>query len=295
MAFNGSGIFLRIRNWTNDATAGIKIRADRHDAEDDNLAAGLSQCITKDGQTTITANLPMATYRHTSVGAATALTDYARYDQVSVGKVQWATAGGTADAITASYPVSSAAPVDGQLFFVRAGAANATTTPTFAPDGQTARTIVKNGGVALVAGDIVGAGHEIVLRYNLANTRYELLNPAIGAGAITPDQINTSVNAIGSIGGGTQDIDLDLGRSVSGTVDTSTTTFTFSNPKTTGNEDIFTLRLTNGGSQTVNWPASVGWAGGTAPSLTTSGVDELVFKTIDGGTSWVGLAVLDVQ
>jgi len=32
------------------------------------LATGLSTCITKDGQTTITANLPMATYRHTGGG-----------------------------------------------------------------------------------------------------------------------------------------------------------------------------------------------------------------------------------
>lgn len=107
--------------------------------------------------------------------------------------------------------------------------------------------------------------------------------------------LDTSVNIIGSVGGGTQDIDLDSGRAVSATIDTSTTTFTFSNPRATGNEDIFTLRLTNGGSQTVNWPASVEWVGGVAPTLTTSGVDELVFKTIDGGTTWVGSALLDVQ
>lgn len=107
--------------------------------------------------------------------------------------------------------------------------------------------------------------------------------------------VDTYVNAIGSIGGGIQDIDLDLGRSISATVDTSTTTFTFSNPKATGNEDIFTIHLTNGGSQTVNWPASVDWVGGLAPTLTASGVDELAFKTIDGGTTWVGLVALDVK
>jgi len=63
-----------------------------------------------------------------------------------------------------------------------------------------------------------------------------------------------TVNAIGSIGGGTQDIDLESGNVVTGTVDTSTTTFTFSNPPTTGTAGSFTLILTNGGSQTVNWP-----------------------------------------
>ena len=97
-------------------------------------------------------------------------------------------------------------------------------------------------------------------------------------------------NAIGSIGGGTQDIDLTAGNSVSGTVDTSTTTFTFSNP-TAGDElCAFALTLTNGGSQTVNFPASVDWEGGTAPTLTTAGVDILVFATIDGGTIWHGFA-----
>ncbi|MDP6587158.1 MAG: hypothetical protein QF535_21070 [Anaerolineales bacterium] len=95
-------------------------------------------------------------------------------------------------------------------------------------------------------------------------------------------------NAIGSIGGGTQDIDLTLGNSVSGTVDTSTTTFTFSNPTASDELCIFSLVLTNGGSQTVNFPASVDWEGGTAPTLTTAGVDILVFATVDGGTIWHG-------
>ena len=96
--------------------------------------------------------------------------------------------------------------------------------------------------------------------------------------------------AIGSIGGGTQDIDLTSGNVVSGTVDTGTTTFTFSNPPASANSGSFTLILTNGGSQTVNWPGSVDWAAATAPTLTTSGVDVLTFTTIDGGTIWYGFA-----
>jgi len=98
-------------------------------------------------------------------------------------------------------------------------------------------------------------------------------------------------NAIGSIGGGTQDIDLNAGNSVTGTVDTSTTTFTFSNPTASDELCGFTLGLTNGASQTVNWPSSVDWAGGSAPTLTTSGVDWLVFWTVDGGTIWNGALV----
>jgi hypothetical protein len=118
------------------------------------------------------------------------------------------------------------------------------------------------------------------------------------AGAVTgADQIISAVdlkdysetsNAIGSIGGGTQDIDLTAGNSVSGTVDTSTTTFTFSNPPATGRSGSFTLILTNGGSQTIIWPTSVDWAAATAPTLTAAGVDILTFITVDGGTIWYG-------
>ena len=99
-----------------------------------------------------------------------------------------------------------------------------------------------------------------------------------------------TVNAIGAIGGGTQDIDLESGNVVTGTVDTSETTFTFSNPPTTGTAGSFTLILTNGGSQTVNWPGAVDWAGGTAPTLTTAGIDVITFTTIDAGTIWYGFA-----
>ncbi len=105
-----------------------------------------------------------------------------------------------------------------------------------------------------------------------------------------------AVNAIGSIGGGSQDIDLELGNVVTATVDTSETTFTFSNPPAAGVAGSFTLILTNGGSETVNWPASAQWAGGAAPALTASGVDVLTFVTTDGGTVWYGFAAgLDMQ
>jgi hypothetical protein len=97
-----------------------------------------------------------------------------------------------------------------------------------------------------------------------------------------------TVNIIGGTGGGTQDIDLTLGNVVTATVDTSTNTFTFSNPSATAKACSFSLILTNGASQTVAWPASVDWAGGTAPTLTAAGVDVLTFTTVDAGTIWYG-------
>jgi len=104
-----------------------------------------------------------------------------------------------------------------------------------------------------------------------------------------------SMNAMGA-GGGARTIDLTLGNVVTCTVSASTVTFTFSNPPASGNAGSFTLILTNGGSQTVNWPASVKWAGGTVPTLTAAGVDLLSFLTTDGGTTWYGfVSGLDVK
>ena len=99
-----------------------------------------------------------------------------------------------------------------------------------------------------------------------------------------------TLNALGDTGGGTDAIDLTAGNVVSATVSTGTQTFTFTNPSATGKSCSFTLFLTNGGSQTVNWPAAVDWAGGSAPSLTSSGVDVLTFTTLDAGTIWYGFA-----
>lgn len=83
MAFNGSGVFVRLYNWVNDAAANIKIRADRMDAEFNGIATGLTNCVTKDGQTTVTANLPMGGFKHTGVANASSATEYAAYGQLT--------------------------------------------------------------------------------------------------------------------------------------------------------------------------------------------------------------------
>ena len=99
-----------------------------------------------------------------------------------------------------------------------------------------------------------------------------------------------TVSALGDVGGGTDAIDVSAGNVVTATVSTATQTFTFTNPSATGKSCSFTLLLTNGGSQTVNWPGAVDWAGGSAPALTSSGVDSLTFTTVDAGTIWYGFA-----
>lgn len=101
-----------------------------------------------------------------------------------------------------------------------------------------------------------------------------------------------ALNALGS-GSGTRAINLANGNVVSATL-TGNTTFTFSGA-TASTACSFGLYLTQDGTgnRTVTWPASVKWAGGTAPTLSTgaSNIDILVFETINGGTTWFGSLV----
>ena len=106
-------------------------------------------------------------------------------------------AGGSADAITATFsPAITLA--DTQLCAFIATAANATPTPTFAPNGLTAHTITKKGGAALSVGDIPAAAACCILEYNLANTRWELLNPAVSGGFPTGGMLDWPTETVPS-------------------------------------------------------------------------------------------------
>lgn len=74
---------------------------------------------------------------------------------------------------------------------------------------------------------------------------------------------------------------------------TENTTFTFSNPASSGKVSAFALKIVQDASAsgyTVTWPAAVDWPSGTTPTLTStaSAVDQFVFYTHDAGTTWYG-------
>ena len=92
------------------------------------------------------------------------------------------------------------------------------------------------------------------------------------------------VNAVGTVSGATA-INFALGN-VATAVLASGGSFTISNAPTSGIYGKFKLILTNGGTVADPWHSSVKFAGGTTPTLTTSGIDILTFETIDGGTNW---------
>lgn len=71
--------------WTGDASLGIGIEAGRHDTQDDDFAAGINNCLAKDGSNTPSANLPMGGFKHTGCQPAVADTDYTTLGDVKGG------------------------------------------------------------------------------------------------------------------------------------------------------------------------------------------------------------------
>jgi len=69
----------------------------------------------------------------------------------------------------------------------------------------------------------------------------------------------------------------------------SANNLTVSNVPATGTVASFIVELTNGGAYTFSFWSGIKWAGGSVPTLTSSGVDILGFYSHNGGTTWRGL------
>lgn len=171
MGYDGSGRF-NVFTPGNPRVAGTTIAVAAINSTNTDFANGLSNAVTRDGQSPATANLPMGGFRHTGVSNAVARTDYAAAGQIGDGTFIYAgTAGGTADVLTALVTPAITAYVAGQAFELIAASNNATATPTIAFNGLAAKTITKQGSDPLSPGDIQ-AGAIIRLVYDGA--RFQL-------------------------------------------------------------------------------------------------------------------------
>lgn len=168
MPYDGNGTFTVVYNWTNDYNNHINIRSDRMDTQFSDVATGLSTALTKDGQTTPTADQPMGGFKHLSVANASARNQYAAVGQVQDSSFIWgSTAGGTANAITIAPSPAIAAYAAGQSFEFIASASNTGAT-TIAVSGLAAKSIKKNVSEALAAGDIT-TGQMVKVTYDGTN------------------------------------------------------------------------------------------------------------------------------
>jgi hypothetical protein len=66
---------VRLSSWVVDAANGIDILSTKMDAEDNGFAAGLTNCITRDGQSPPSADIPWGGKKLTNLGLATVSTD----------------------------------------------------------------------------------------------------------------------------------------------------------------------------------------------------------------------------
>ena len=87
----------------------------------------------------------------------------------------------------------------------------------------------------------------------------------------------------------TTSLDYELGSYIRLDLDVNITLLNLNNSPITGNFGAFRLKITqNAGGETIAWPASVQWAGGSALALSTGAgqVDFIDLWTDDGGTTW---------
>ena len=172
MSYNGSGTF-NINSAGQPVVTGTTITSTAFNLLTADLATGLSTAMTKDGQSTPTANIPMGTFKLTGLGAGTAATDAAQYGQLQAGATTIAVVTGT-DTLAGTLTPAITAYATGNLFSFVAANTN-TGAATIALNGLAAKNITKTGTTALAAGDIV-SGRVYLIEYD--GTRFQLLNPS---------------------------------------------------------------------------------------------------------------------
>lgn len=176
MSYNGSGTFL-INSTGQPVVTNTIISSTTFNALTTDLANGLTNAMTKDGQTTATNNIPMGTYKFTGLGAGSAATDSVNISQLQSSFGTFLTVTGT-DTITASVNPALTAYSVGQSFkFLAAGTNTGAATINISSLG--AKSIVKNGTTPLTAGDITsGSLYQIV--YD--GTNFQLIGAGLSAG-----------------------------------------------------------------------------------------------------------------
>jgi len=181
MSDNGSGTY-QVNSAGQPVSAATPITAAAFNAYTADVATALSNRICKDGQTTVGANIPMATYKFTGLGAGSARTDSCNIGNIQDGTgVYVGTVAGTANAITLTPAPAITGYVAGQKFSFIVGATNTGST-TVAISGLAAKTC-HNGTLALVGGEL-RIGDLITVQYD--GTYMQVLNLRKGLDGWTP-------------------------------------------------------------------------------------------------------------
>ncbi len=164
MSFNGSGLFT-LNDTLDNGTLGDAVEVNNILT---NIASGLSNAVCKDGQTTITANLPMNGFKFTGVAPGAARTDTATIANFQDGTgiyVPTGSIGGTANAITLLPSPAIAAYTEGQSFRFIVASDNTSGTVTVAVSGLAAKPLQSDRFTDVVVGDLV-QGYMVEIYYD---------------------------------------------------------------------------------------------------------------------------------
>ncbi len=153
MAYNGSGVFSLPSG--NPVVSGTIIASTWANTTLSQIATGLSTAILKDGQQTVTADIPFGTHKLREVSAGILVTDAANVGQIQNSATTYLNNVSGTNTITASFAgtVEPSAWAAGQIFsFLPAN--NNTAATTLAPGSLAAKSIF-NGGRALTGGELI--------------------------------------------------------------------------------------------------------------------------------------------
>ena len=319
MSYNGSGTF-NINSAGQPVVSGTVISSTAFNALTSDLATGLTTALTKDGQSTPTANISLGSYKITNLAAATLAADAVRFSQLqNFSTNTLITVAGT-DTITGTVTPSLTAYTAGQIFsFVAAG--TNTTAVTLNIDGVGVKAVTRAGTTALAAGDIL-TGQVAIVEYD--GTQFQLLDPnaftnlrvsgtltyggvtltnaVTGTGKMVLDTTPTiatpvltnptvtnyveTLQAVGTVGASST-LALTNGTVLTATL-TASTPCTFTMPTATAGKSFILILTQAATGMTTATFTSVKYPGGTAPTITAtaSAVDILTF--VANGTSWFG-------
>ena len=309
MSYNGSGTF-QINTAGQPVVTGTVISSTAFNALTSDLATGLSTALTKDGQTTVTANIPLSNFKITGLGAATAAADAVRFSQLQGSADKLLTVTGTDTYVATASPALTAYAA-GNLFSLVVPNTN-TGASTINIDGLGAKAITRTGSTALVAGDMIATEVVIVVydgtRFQLINANsftnllisgtltyggVTLTNAVTGTGKMMLDTNPTVTNYVESvvaIGTVTSSSTLSL---TNGTVQTATltasTACTFTMPTATAGKSFVLLlkQAASTGNGTATFTGvKFGTAGAPTITATAGKMDILTF--IADGTNWYG-------
>lgn len=177
MSYNGTGTF-NINTAGQPVVPGTIISTTAFNALTADLAAGLTNAITKDGQTTPVADIPFGGFKLKNIGAGISSTDAAQLAQVQGNTISFITVAGT-NTLTGTLVPTLVSYATGAMYSFLVQNTN-TSTVTLNIDGLGAKALFRNATEPVQAGDLV-TGNVVVVIYD--GTEFQLISVGFGGGA----------------------------------------------------------------------------------------------------------------